>query len=297
VYTSENAGTWAVSGEYESLSDTASLTVEAHGVAVAVDVTPDVATVTAGESVTYQATAEDAQGNRWDVTAETAFSIDAGAGGSWAANVYTSEQAGVWTVSGEYGALTDTATLHVEPGGEPTCVTIQRGTLGEVEDGYIWEAYPTRGSYTEIRLRSGLYTHPRYGPGETRVLLRFGLDLLPQDAIVQSATLGINEFSSGSGETVNVYRITEEWSESAGPAWNDFASSYDSTVSWASFDALGGLLTADVTDLVAAWVNGSVANYGTMLVNSPAQALDEYYGSEYSSLEVRPWLEVCYVAP
>jgi formylglycine-generating enzyme required for sulfatase activity len=90
VYSSENVGVWTVSGEYGVLSDTASLTVEEHGAAVSVDVTPDVETVTAGESVTYQATAEDAQGNRWDVTAETVFSIDAGAGGTWADNVYSS---------------------------------------------------------------------------------------------------------------------------------------------------------------------------------------------------------------
>jgi hypothetical protein len=80
--------------------------------------------VTAGESVTYHATAEDAYGNTWDVTAGTAFSIEAGAGGSWADNVYTSNTAGTWTVTGEYEGLTDTAILHVQPAPAPQLYTI-----------------------------------------------------------------------------------------------------------------------------------------------------------------------------
>jgi len=29
----------------------------------------------------------------------------------------------------------------------------------------------------------------------------------------------------------------------------------------------------------------------------PAQALDEYYGSDHRDVSRRPWLEVCYFAP
>ncbi len=46
----------------------------------------------------------------------TAFSIEADAGGSWAANVYTSAKAGTWTVTGIYLGLTDTASLTVNAG-------------------------------------------------------------------------------------------------------------------------------------------------------------------------------------
>lgn len=46
--------------------------------------------------------------------AETSFAIEAGAGGSWADNVYTSEVAGTWTVTSAYGALVDNAGLTVE---------------------------------------------------------------------------------------------------------------------------------------------------------------------------------------
>jgi uncharacterized repeat protein (TIGR01451 family) len=69
----------------------------------------------AGESVTYTVTAEDAYANTWDVSDNTDFTIEAGAGGFWLGNIYTSQTAGDWTVTGEHEILTDTATLHVTP--------------------------------------------------------------------------------------------------------------------------------------------------------------------------------------
>ena len=50
-----------------------------------------------------------------DVTGNTTFSITAGAGGSWSGNVYTSQYAGNWTVTGTYGEIPDIATLMVAP--------------------------------------------------------------------------------------------------------------------------------------------------------------------------------------
>jgi hypothetical protein len=82
--------------------------------AVSIVISPDTATIKAGETQAYTATAFDEFGNSFDVTSETTFSIDEEAGGSWAANVYTSEKAGTWTVTGTYGALRDTATLTVK---------------------------------------------------------------------------------------------------------------------------------------------------------------------------------------
>ena len=114
VYTSANAGTWTVTGTYlTTYADTASLTVSI-GSADHIVISPDASTITAGNSQTYTAEAFDQANNTLgDVTASTVFSIGTGAGGSWAANVYTSEKAGTWTVTGIYGALTDTASLTV----------------------------------------------------------------------------------------------------------------------------------------------------------------------------------------
>jgi len=116
--------TWSNAGQYTvglrvtdddggEDTDTAEVTVTPAGLAYIV-ISPDTATITAGEVQTYTAEAFDAYGNSLgDVTAGTTFTIEAGAGGSWTDNIYTSEKAGTWTVTGVYADVTDTATLTV----------------------------------------------------------------------------------------------------------------------------------------------------------------------------------------
>ena len=48
-----------------------------------------------------------------NVTGSTAFSIQAGAGGSWSGATYTSANAGTWTVTGTYSSKSATASLTV----------------------------------------------------------------------------------------------------------------------------------------------------------------------------------------
>ena len=184
----------------------------------------------------------------------------------------------------------DSASIVAAEASVPTCETIQRGTFGEVADGYIWEASPGTSGNTAY-LYTGLVVS-----GEKRSLIRFGLDFLPDGAAVQSATFGIKEVSPGSGETITIYRITEPWSESE-PTWNNFVDNYDDTVEWGSFVAAGGpdALTANVTGLVSAWADGEEPNYGLLLMNSDGQVVDRYASSETGDVASRPWLEVCYI--
>jgi hypothetical protein len=169
---------------------------------------------------------------------------------------------------------------------EQICRTVQRGTFGEVEDVYIWSVWPDA-SCDYPNLYTGFVNS-----GEKRSLIRFGLDFLPEGAVVQSATLGVRENYKGSGETINIYRITEPWSEGE-PTWNNFASSYDDSVVWGSFVADGpGLITADVTELVSTWVGGEEDNYG-LLLRSLGQTVDQYASSEVEYVSRRPWLQVC----
>ena len=59
--------------------------------------------VAAGGTVTGSATAYDVYGNTWDVSALASWSIPAGGdGGSWSSNVYTSHNAGTYTVQAAY---------------------------------------------------------------------------------------------------------------------------------------------------------------------------------------------------
>ncbi len=134
VYTSEFADVWTVTGEYGEANGTAILTVEA-GAAVSFVILPGISQISAGETQVYTGSTADEFGNLIDdVTDSTDWSIEAGAGGSWTDNIYTSEYAGEWTVTGEYGALTFDATLTVGPADVHT-VTISPSTAQTVEAG------------------------------------------------------------------------------------------------------------------------------------------------------------------
>jgi len=110
------AGTWEVTGTFipdDDITGTATLTVEPAD-AVDFEISPEMAEVTSGDKQTYKASAEDEFGNVFDVTDETVFKIESGAGGVWDDNVYTSDSAGDWTVTGTYSGFEDSATLEVD---------------------------------------------------------------------------------------------------------------------------------------------------------------------------------------
>lgn len=79
-----------------------------------IEISPQTSSIHEGQSETYTSFAFDEFGNEiGDVTGETTWSIEAGAGGSWSDNVYTSENPGTWTVTGTYDGVTDEAALTV----------------------------------------------------------------------------------------------------------------------------------------------------------------------------------------
>lgn len=137
VYSSEIAGTWNVTGHYQDLSDTVSLTVEPPSVDY-IEVTPELSFITAGDSLRYNATAYDEFGNYiGDVSAYTEWHIDEEAEGYWVGDEYYSEKTGSWNVYGTYGDSQDNATLVVEPGSmndiaiEPQDLVIDAGASVE----------------------------------------------------------------------------------------------------------------------------------------------------------------------
>ncbi len=88
--------------------------VEVPGTVTNITVSPDAATIDQGDSVDYTTEGFDAYGNSAGVvTSSTLFGIDLAANGSFSANTYTSQNAGVWTVTGTHSAVIDTATLTV----------------------------------------------------------------------------------------------------------------------------------------------------------------------------------------
>jgi hypothetical protein len=72
--------------------------------------------IAAPGTVTGSATAYDAHGNSWDISALATWSIPAGGdGGSWSSNVYTSNIAGDYSVQAAYSGKTASASLTVLP--------------------------------------------------------------------------------------------------------------------------------------------------------------------------------------
>ncbi len=97
-----------------------------------VAISPKTVTIAAGQTQTYTVQGFDVYDNSLgDATSSTTFTITPVAGGSWAANIYTSRVAGAWTVTGTNGAVTDTAKLTVNPG-VPYTITVQVLPLSQV---------------------------------------------------------------------------------------------------------------------------------------------------------------------
>ncbi|WP_437592843.1 thrombospondin type 3 repeat-containing protein [Sorangium sp. So ce1000] len=167
-----------------------------------------------------------------------------------------------------------------------TCVTIQRGTFGQVADASIWALYPSYNEGSSPYLQTGLSSG-----AEKNALYRFELDFIPYGATVESATFSTTRYSSGTGE-IRVHRINASWAEST-VTWSSFADSFEPAVEATFLGASYGVATIDLTALVQAWVDGAHPNHG-FLLEEDLTALTSYRSSEHDILGDRPSLEVCF---
>lgn len=170
---------------------------------------------------------------------------------------------------------------------EPICVKIQRGLFGEVADSFVWEKFPRYNDGANVYAYTGVV-----GGYEKKALYRFGLDFIPEGSTVVSATFGTLMYSNAS-QPIGVHRITAPWSESA-VTWGNFAGSFDPAVAASLPVTSDGSRTSDLTALVQAWVDGTVANHGFLLEGTSTSSTS-LRSSEQGTLGKRPWLEVCYV--
>jgi len=125
VYTCEFPGDWMINGTYNS-QDTGEV-VGTTTIHVDTTVTYIVVTAVPGTLYTGQTTTLTAEGfdvndvSFGDITASTTFTIEAGAGGGFAGNIYTSENPGTWMINGTYNnpdtgqPVKNTTTITVLP--------------------------------------------------------------------------------------------------------------------------------------------------------------------------------------
>ena len=117
---------------------------------------------------------------------------------------------------------------------------------------------------------------------------------IPGGATIDSATFWIY-VTGARNETVRAHRITAPWDETT-VTWNSFGGSFDPGVADSFVANSTGWKSLDVTALVQAWVDGTYANYGLLLEQGSTPSTT-YHSSEYSTVELRPKLEICYTVP
>ncbi len=183
-------------------------------------------------------------------------------------------------------------------------VTVQPqlpAVLYSVGDASVLQGIPSVNDGSEGDMWTG-YEHSACNiggfSGINRALVKFDPSSIPAGTQIANATLSL--YLVGSCDTGNhsrtftIYRVSSDWSEGA-VTWNSrpgYAEAYGSgTVS-----SLGwGRYSANVTDLVRGWVNGSFTNYGLM-VRSPESSSDARlsFGTRDAGSTYIPYITLTY---
>ena len=153
------------------------------------------------------------------------------------------------------------------------------------------------------------------GAGAHGLLFFDALDVLPWDATVESATLGVwvDSLSGGASTTVQAYAATKAWTAS-GATWT----SYDGTHAWSSpggdfqgapgggpygsatvsSSDTGGYVYLFPTKAVAAWLTGALPQDG-FLIRTPSDSTGPLVGlgSNNAPSGQGPFLDVAYQSP
>jgi hypothetical protein len=174
-----------------------------------------------------------------------------------------------------------------------TCVLIQRGTLGAVQD-------------TDIGLGNGAnwvggtysYTWTGAGPWPNlhHSLYQFDLSVLGPNQEIKLAVFSTYVSWTSASSAVRAHRITTPWDELTA-TWASFTNN-GSVSPWdpgvlGSFDPYDtGFRSIELTGIAQDWYTGAVANNGLILEENPAQ-IHNYLSSEHQVVENRPSLYVC----
>ena len=158
----------------------------------------------------------------------------------------------------------------------------------KMDSTYVNEAQPTTLGHSGSMMVGGLTT-------VNRGLLKFDLGLIPNNAIINSATyylVGVGTYIP----TVNVHNLQGEFSQSV-TSWNN-QPSFDSEIE-ATFKMPGNsaYINLDLTSLVQKWVDGP--NHGMLFEADGDKSTQPGYisGSANGTLAQRPYLTIDYSIP
>jgi hypothetical protein len=153
------------------------------------------------------------------------------------------------------------------------------------------------GSYYEIAAGTG-------SADTVRAFIQFDLDSIPEDAVVTDADLGLFYYRSVGGVVtapIGAYAVLENWNEGS-LTWNnqpDFSTTveYTRTVPASVTD---DFVYWSLDDLVKAWVEGTISNYGLVLKDTDESTVEVWKGfrsSDWSTAGERPKLVIHYYDP
>lgn len=186
-------------------------------------------------------------------------------------------------------------------------VTYQEGNAwgySSTKDTYIQDTTPTSNYATEESLL--LDTSPAIQRSLLKFddILGFGLNKIPYDSTITSATMSV--YVSDTGNAATAYEILEDWDDASvtyngrlpGTTWSSTGlagSPSRSTTSLGTVSATTvGTKTLSVTNLVKSWSNKSKENYGIVLQPGGSSGV-VLRSSEYSATQTqRPSLEVTF---
>jgi hypothetical protein len=176
-------------------------------------------------------------------------------------------------------------------------LTIQPGAVAG-KDTYVYDDDPSE----NFGDQTGLYVGST-ATGLYRMYLQFSLDLLPDDAVITSARLGLYYWGTlnAVATPIGAYRVLGAWSET-GLTWNNqpvFATTPENSYyvpDWPTND----LVYWYISDLVKDWWDGSITNYGVMLKDtdeSTEEAWKYFLSSDWGTASQRPQLTILYYDP
>ena len=172
------------------------------------------------------------------------------------------------------------------------------------DDATIKQNGPTanEGDTEDLRVRNefGGYPPPEGDGWAWDILIKFDLSSIPSDCTIKSAKLKLYYFkwwdNDPAGRTLNLYRITSDWSEDT-VTWETQPSYYDIKTASATVPSTTGTwMEWNVTADVQKFVQGELPNYGWRIrddevpwgdVNIP---IAYFYSKEYGDFV--PYLEV-----
>jgi hypothetical protein len=193
-----------------------------------------------------------------------------------------------------------------------TTITIQKGSLGDSEDTYIYEYEPDTKYYWISTFRVG-YSHS-LEHGKHNGLLHFDLSPIPPGSSIADAQLQL--YSDGwSGPTADVtmgtYAVLRNntisqatWNEAmSGTGWGLPGCNHTGTdrvpgpESSVDVDGVDRWYSWGLTDTVQSWVNGTLTNNGLLLRADSGSGFFAFSSADGGLVGRRPKLVVTYLAP